>query len=235
MPKILIIGASGGLGQALVAVYREAEFDVVTLNREDCDLSDPAAVARTATDENFLNVDYDVCVFAAATSDAGYVDALDHDALRRSMEVNFHAQVALFRGLASATPGCRRFVFVLSGAADLLVSGMLAYAQSKRALRDYLYVAEMEKSFAGCRILTVSPGAMDTDLNRKTRIHGEFKLPRGMPPRAPQWVAKRIFQAERAGKKRLNLAPVPTTLGRLQALAPRLTLPLIRWLSGPSS
>jgi NAD(P)-dependent dehydrogenase (short-subunit alcohol dehydrogenase family) len=231
MPKVLIIGAQGGLGRALAEVYGKAGFEIASLGREECDLSVPEAVARLAADRDFLEAGYDLCVFTAAISEGGYADVLDGDALRRCMEVNFLSEVTLFTALASAPSGCRRFVFVGSGAADVLLPGLLPYSLSKRALRDYLYVADMEKSFPDCYILMVSPGSMDTGFDRKAKLHGTYALPRGMPARPPQWVAKRIFEAERHGKARLNLAPLPTILGWFQRLAPRLTLPVIRRLS----
>lgn len=227
-PTVLIVGAHGGLGRALADVYRERGWTVQAVTRDRCDLADPVAVARLAGELTEPGRRLDLCVLPAGTSEAGHVDEVAPAAFRRCLEVNFLAPVTLMSALATATP-CRRFVLVLSGAADLLVPGLAPYTLSKRALRDYVEIARLEGSFADCRILTVWPGAMGTDFNRRTRVHGTYRLPARSRPKSPRDVAERIYRAEQAGRARLVLTPLPILLGRLQALAPALVGRLIRW------
>jgi len=227
-PTVLIVGARGGLGQALADVYRERGWMVQPVTRDRCDLGDPVAVARLAGELAESGRRLDVCVLAAGTSEAGYVNEVPPAAFRRCLEVNFLAPLTLLSALAAATP-CRRFVLVLSGAADLLVPGLAPYALSKRALRDYVEIAGLEGSFPGCRILVVWPGAIETAFNRRTGVHGTYRLPAPSRPKSPRYVAERIYRAERAGRARLVLSPLPILLGRLQALAPALIGRLIRW------
>jgi NAD(P)-dependent dehydrogenase (short-subunit alcohol dehydrogenase family) len=224
-PRALIVGAAGGLGQALVRRYEEAGFAVRRVTRADADLADPAAVERLAVDPALGP--FEVCLLAAGTSEAGYLDALDPAAFRRCLEVNFLAPVALVTALARRD-ACRRFVFVLSGAADFLVPGLGPYALSKRCLRDWLALADLERSFPRCRFLPVWPGGMETAFDARTRRHGDYELPRGSAPRAPAEVAARIFAAERAGRTCLDLARLPRLLGWLQAVAPRAMRMIVR-------
>ncbi len=228
MPTVLIVGASGGLGQALADVYRERGWAVQAVTRDRCDLADPVAVARLASELAESGRRLDLCVFPAGVSEAGYADEVEPAAFRRCLEVNFLAPLTLMSALATST-ACRRFVFILSGAADLLVPGLAPYALSKRALRDLVEIARLEGSFPDCRVLTVWPGAVETDFNRKTRIHGTYRLPAGAAAKSPRHVAERIYRAEQAGRTRLVLWPLPILIGRLQALAPALIDPLIRW------
>jgi NAD(P)-dependent dehydrogenase (short-subunit alcohol dehydrogenase family) len=231
-PNVLIVGARGGLGRALADVYRERGWTVQAVTRDRCDLADPAAVARLASELAGSERSLELCVVPAGMSEAGYADEVPPAAFRRCLEVNFLAPVTLLSALATTT-SCRRFVFVLSGAADLLIPGLTPYALSKRALRDYIEIARLEGSFPACRILVVRPGAIETDFNRRTRVHGAYRLPQGSRPRSPRDVAEQIYRAERAGRTSLVLSPLPILLGRLQALAPALIGRLIRWRLGP--
>lgn len=231
MPRALIVGARGGLGQALVEQYRGRGWTVETVDRDACDLADPAAVTKLARDLSASGGGLDLCVMAAGTADAGYLDEVPPEAFRRCLEVNFLAPITILSALATSA-ACRRFVLVLSGAADLLVPGLAPYSLSKRPLRDWIDVVRLEGSFRDCWILPVWPGAIETEFTRKIRIHGVYRLPRGTRPRPPREVAERIYRAERAGRTCLVLSPVPRLLGRLQALAPGVVRQLIRWHPG---
>lgn len=222
---VLVVGASGGLGSALAEVYAARGWRVRRVDRQAGDLADPAAVRRLADELSRERGSLEVCIFAAGMSEAGYVDELDPDALRRTLEVNFLAPVTLFHALATATP-CRRFVFILSGAADVALPGLAPYTLAKRALRDYLDVRALERSFPDCRVLEVRPGAIATAFDDRTRVHGRFALPRTARRRSARDVAERIYAAERAGASRLTLSALPGILGRAQSLAPA----VFRWL-----
>jgi short-subunit dehydrogenase len=224
---VVIVGASGGLGSALADVYAEHGFKVRRVDRRAADLADPPAVRRLAAELVGAGGAPDVCIFAAGASEAGYLDEAPPEAFRRSLEVNFLAPVTLFHALATTT-ACRRFVFVLSGAADVLMPGLAPYALAKRALRDFLDVRALERSFPGRHVLAVRPGAIQTPFDDRTRVHGTFVLPRTARRRSARDVAERIFAAERAGSRRLTLGTLPEVLGRVQALAPGLFGRLMR-------
>jgi NAD(P)-dependent dehydrogenase (short-subunit alcohol dehydrogenase family) len=221
---VLVVGARSGLGAALTQLYRERSRTVLTLDRDRCDLGDAGAVARVAGE---WTTPLALCLFCAGSAEFGYVDSLDASALRRSLEVNFLGPVALFSAWAGRGL-CRRFVFVLSGTADLLLPGLGPYALAKRALRDYLYLLRAEASWPDVHVLEVWPGAMETPFDDKARVHGRFQPPRRRSRRAPEEVARRIVRAEETGRDRLMLSPLPRWLGRVQATAPDLAARLMR-------
>lgn len=247
MPSALVVGGGSGLGLALARALLARGWSVRIVCRTAesagalertlpagrwkasvCDLSDAAAVERLCRDPWIASEAVDLCILAAGRSEAGYADDLPTDAFRRCMEVNFLSPVALLSALSRAERPCRRFVLILSGACGLLVPGLAPYALSKRMLRDYLYFLEMERSFPGCRILSVWPGKLATRFDEKTVLHGTFRLPKiGRRERLPEEVAERILCAEAEGRRRLSLAPLPLLLGKLQTLAPKIARRLL--------
>lgn len=229
--RVLVTGSSAGLGAALAAAYRAKGWEVQGLSRRDpvwpCDLADPAQVARLVSDPGKLS-GFDLAVFAAGTSEVGLLEDLPPEAFRRCLEVNFLAPITLFRALAAAPRPCRRFVFVLSGAAEVLAPGLSPYAVGKRALKDYLAFRGLERAYPDVRILCVWPGPMATGFDAATRVHGNWRLRSASSPRSPEEVARRVLEAEEAGRRRLVLSPLACLVGRLQSLAPGLIGALMR-------
>lgn len=225
-PKALIIGGSRGLGEALLNIYKNKGWETHNISRNTCDLSDPLAVEKLAGDMAFINSGFTLGIFSAATADMGYIDETSPQAFRHCMQVNFLSLITLFYALAKADHPCRRFIFIHSGAADFLIPGFSPYAISKRALRDYLYIAKLENSFPGCQILQVWPGGIATEFTQKIRFHGSYKIIKGMRPRTAFEVASRIYEAEQSGKGHLNLSSLFIFLGRMQSFLPG----LLNWL-----
>lgn len=228
MPTILIFGSSSGLGLAAAQLFSKQGWQVISINRAQCDLASPESVKAYVQSPQLQEGKFDLCLFAAGMGEMGYLDELGDGALERSMAVNFHAPVTLFKHLASRSNPCTRFIFVLSGTADLLFPGLAPYALSKRALRDYLTILKAEGSFAHCHFLAVNPGSMNTPFNKKALIHGQLRLPANVGKRTADEVAEKIFQAVQNQRTCLNLSPLPYVLGKVQALFPLLISYLLR-------
>jgi short-subunit dehydrogenase len=78
--------------------------------------------------------------------------------------------------------------------------------------------------------MAVYPGPIATDFDASTRLFGNFSLPRNRRARSAAEVARRIVEAERAGKTRLTLSHLPTLVGGVQRLAPRVARQAFRLL-----
>lgn len=101
MSKVLIVAPTSGLGKALAELYKEYGWSVQAVNQDTCGLSDPTAVAKLAADPGLLDSGFELCIFSAGMSEAGYIDELDPHAFRRCLEVNFLAPMTLFYALAT--------------------------------------------------------------------------------------------------------------------------------------
>jgi 3-oxoacyl-[acyl-carrier protein] reductase len=99
--KILVTGASRGIGAAIVDAFDPGLFDVVGLSSRDGDLADPLAPSRVWDDALArLNGQIDVLINNAGIFDANPLDSAEADWLEswnRTMQINLTASAALCR------------------------------------------------------------------------------------------------------------------------------------------
>lgn len=119
-PRVLIVGAGGVLGEALVREFSSAGYQVATLRRESargdsrtgreyfCDLGNPGAVQRTSSD---------------AASALGGIDVLIHNAAQFAMGPFLESTDAQFDACWHAGAGGA------AAAARAILPGMLASGQ----------------------------------------------------------------------------------------------------------
>jgi benzil reductase ((S)-benzoin forming) len=111
--------------------------------------------------------------------------SLDQAALRRSMQINFGAPVALASALvdiAVARNRQLRIVNITTGAARRPIAGWLPYCASKAACRIALDVLSLENP--GIELLHYDPGVIDTQMQMRIR-NARKVLPHGLEPLNP--------------------------------------------------
>ena len=99
--KILVTGASRGIGKAIVDAFDPEVFDVAGLSSQDGDLADPEAPSRV-WDNALQRLDghLDVLINNAGIFDANPLDSSEADWLERwnrTMQINLTASAALCR------------------------------------------------------------------------------------------------------------------------------------------
>jgi NAD(P)-dependent dehydrogenase (short-subunit alcohol dehydrogenase family) len=158
---VVVTGATGGLGPAVVAAFDAAGDNVIGVGSKIVNLTDAAA-----TQEFFDRTGrVDVLVHVTGGFSAG-TDKLD--VWRRMLDLNFHA--ALYTMLA-VLPGMKergsgRIVAVGSRAGEQLSSGLGAYGVSKAALHALVRQMAIEARESGVTVNAVLPGTIDTSANR---------------------------------------------------------------------
>jgi NAD(P)-dependent dehydrogenase (short-subunit alcohol dehydrogenase family) len=176
----LITGASGGLGQAVVAAFRDAGARVIGLARSApaddadwirADLTD-AAGARNAVSEAWERaaggrVDSVVHIlggFAGGKTVAETDDAAWHGMLN----LNLNAAFYVLREAAGrmAVQGRGRILAVGSRTGVAPAAGLAAYSVSKAALNALVQTLALELKDTGVTANVVLPGVIDTGANR---------------------------------------------------------------------
>ncbi len=184
-PDVLLTGACGGIGRALAEHYLRAGSRVALLGRDEevlaalvasapgraraytPDITDADAVAGAAEDWTAaFGVPEVVIANAGVAGGFDTAEAGDLAVMRRMLEINLLGVATTFRPFVG--PMRERRAGVLVGVASVAgwrgLPGNGAYCASKGGLIRYLESLRAELREHGVRVLTVSPGYVDTDL-----------------------------------------------------------------------
>ena len=211
MKRALITGVSGGLGAAMAREFRRRGWHVTGVCRTvpagdvcdefiTCDLTDPAAVSRLAESVGTL----DLLINNAGIGAYASWEELDEASLRRVMEIDFFAPVALTKALLPALARSRGAVINISSVAAVVpVACMGAYNAAKAAIAMFSESLRPELHARGIRVLTVLPGRIDTGFSKRAvggRIVPETP---GRTASSAEGLARRVYRALMWRRRRL--------------------------------
>ena len=162
---VVVSGATGGIGSAMVRTFADRGDDVVAVAR-------PAELPAALRDLD----EVEVLVHAAGIADVASVTDTPHDLWQRTLAINVTGPAELTRTLLPALRAARgRVVFINAVAGLHGVPRWSAYAASKAALTELADSLRLEEAASGVRVTSVYPGGIATELLRKVR--GEFGRP----------------------------------------------------------
>lgn len=228
--RILVTGASGGLGGALARHYARPGVHLSLWGRDVARLSAVAAACRaagaTAEPRSLDLTDLDAALAALAAEDAAgpidlailaagqgdiraHGDRIEDPALvARLSAVNFSAPATIAAALAMrmTARGHGRIVLIGSAAAFHALPFAAAYSGTKAGLARFADALRLAARDHGVIVTLVSPGFIDTEAGRR--------VPGAKPMLIqPEIAAARIARATAAGKAHLIL-PWPFALLR---------------------
>ena len=137
-----------------------------------CDVTDPASVdaAMTATLAAFGKVD-SCFANAGGAGVRGPLLALQPDAWRQTMELNYHSVISTFRVAARHMAECGqggRLVASSSIAALMGIPGGAGYSSSKAAVTGLVRALAIELAPAGITVNAILPGYIATEMSLDT-------------------------------------------------------------------
>lgn len=240
--KVLLTGATGGLGQAIARslAARGAQL-VLTGRRTDVleplaaelsasvravDLADEVAVLALAGE----SADVDVLVLNAALPGSGRLDSFSLDQMQRVIDVNLRAPIVLAHELVPhmLSRGRGSVVFISSLSGKAAAGGGSMYSATKFGLRGFALSLRAELHGSGVGVSVVNPGFI-----RDAGMFAESgaELPRGIGTKKPEDVARGVVRAIEKGPAEVNVAPVALRAGASFAgLAPGVAEALARRL-----
>ena len=177
--KILITGASRGIGKALGEYYKNKGFEIWGIARDEgalkevcdkyfvCDLSNLEEVSEIS--KKLSGVKFDMIILNAGISTPHSRDFPPIEAFKKVFDVNILSIHALLEHIDFKDS---KLVFISSLASLLGAPTSLAYSASKRALNSYaesLY-------FAGIDAVLILPGFIKTDMTKNHTFYMPFLM-----------------------------------------------------------
>jgi NAD(P)-dependent dehydrogenase (short-subunit alcohol dehydrogenase family) len=168
--KALVIGASGGIGQAVSQALRYSGDEVVTLSRsaEGLDVTDAGSVDSVL---GGVSGPFDLIFVAVGVlgTPEKSLDAIDAGAMAEVMAVNAIGPALILRHLPRLLPRSGRSVCAVLSArvgsiGDNRIGGWYSYRASKAALNQIVHGAAIEvgRSHKDSIVVALHPGTVQT-------------------------------------------------------------------------
>ena len=180
----VVAGATGGIGEAVVAALAAAGHRVLALGR---DAEKLAALEAEGVVLDLADLDglpeplsglerVDALVHCAGVSEVASVEETPRGVWDETFAVNVSGPAALTRALLPGLRAARgRVVFVNAAPGLRAVRNWSAYTASKAALRELADSLREEEREHGLRVTSIYPGGVRTELLRKVR--GQLGVP----------------------------------------------------------
>lgn len=177
--RVIVTGAAGGIGRALVAALVQSGCSVAACDVQGAPLEEVAGASVTAAfdvrDARAVRAGVTDAITAlggcdAVVANAGVVDTIHRaerfsdDEWRKDIETNLHGAFYLAQAAfdALAASGDGRVVLISSAGAETGIPGQVAYGASKAGLVGMARTLAAEWASAGIRCNVVMPGFIAT-------------------------------------------------------------------------
>ncbi len=239
--RVLLTGATGGLGQAIArALHARGGELILTGRRSDVleplaaeltgattlavDLADAAELDRLVQEAGRV----DILVANAGLPATGRLESFTVEQIDRALDVNLRAPIALAHALVPAMieRGSGHLAFMSSLNGKAATPQTCVYNATKFGLRGFAAALRTDLRHDGVEVSAVFPGFI--------RDAGFFadsgtELPPGIATRSPQDVARAVIGAIERNRGEVDVAPLSLRLGAAFAgLAPDLANSLSR-------
>ena len=239
-PLVFITGASSGIGQALAHRYHQAGFRLALVARRTSEVKTWASAQEISPDSyEIYSADVSVtdsivaagrdCIARQGVPDVVIANAgisvgmdtavlSDIDVMARTFATNNIGMAATFQPFVDAMVqrGSGTLVGIGSVAGIRGLPGHGAYCASKAAVISYCESLRGELRPHGVRVVTVSPGYIDTPLTQQNRYSMPFLMQRAD-------FAERAFRTIQAG---VSYRVIPWQMGVVAKLLRMLPNPL---------
>jgi len=239
--RILVTGASGGIGQELCAqlAARKARLCLLDRTHENTErlarelssspteiLTARADITRAEERERVVNMmtqawgGIDILINLAGVMDFVRFDEQDPGMIQRLIQINVEAPLQMTRCVLPHMMERRhgRIVNIGSMFGSIGFPCFAAYSASKFALRGFSQALRRELAGSGVGVTYVSPRAVSTAFNPPVVHHmAELGL---MHMDNPRWVVKRIVLAIEKDKEEAYIGFPESLFARLNAILP---------------
>jgi short-subunit dehydrogenase len=238
--KVLLTGATGGLGHAIARALSAKGAELILTGRRTgvleplaselsaralaVDLADPGEVDRLLSEAGEL----DILVANAALPASGLLDSFAMEEIDRALEVNLRTPIAMTHALAPemVKRGRGHLLFMSSLSGKTGTAGSSIYNATKFGLRGFAMAMRAELHNTGVGVSAVFPGFI-----REAGMFAEsqVQLPKGVGTRSPEDVAKAVIEAIERNRGEIDVAPFSLRVGSaFSGIAPEMAATVSR-------
>ena len=164
--RVLITGASGGIGRYIKKIFEEAGNEVIAPTRKEMDLSDRESIRRFIKS---YGTETDIFVHCAGVNLLSQIDQISMSMIDTVFQTNTFSAVEIISGIVPHMKEQKfgRIVLISSLYAIISREKRMAYSMSKNALTGLAKTLSLELGQYNILTNCVAPGYAMTDMTRK--------------------------------------------------------------------
>ena len=194
MKTIVLTGANGGLGKALVEIFYKNNFKIIALDKRfnhlskfkrnihfiKCDLSNTKNVSKIIKKINKFKID--ILINNAAICEPINLNKININNFMKTLNINFISHVILTLQLLENIKKNKGIILNISSIhAKQSKQKFLAYSVSKAALSSFSRNLSLE-SEGKCSVINIEPGAINTKMLNKDLSVKEIEILKKITP-----------------------------------------------------
>ena len=185
MKNVLITGAAAGIGNAVMNLFLENNYNVIVIDIKEIECKENLIIfTGDITSKDFLNkvktylinnkINLDLIVNVAGIHKMASLVEDDYDKLKKVIDVNLCGTMLVNNVFHSILNNYGRILIVTSEVATfdpMPFNGL--YNVSKTALECYAQALRQELNLIGQKVITIRPGAIETNLSSGSLVDTE--------------------------------------------------------------
>lgn len=175
MRKVLVTGASRGIGAAIAEIFKVHGYEVSAPSHQELDLSDEKSIEKFI--QSHQGVTYDVIINNAGINDINEIENVKDIEIDQMIAINLTAPIKLLRGFVGNMKQAQYGRIVNIGSIWGVVSkeGRCVYSATKNGIHGVTNTLAVELAKYNILVNTVCPGFTLTELTKKNNTAEEIK------------------------------------------------------------
>lgn len=175
MRKVLVTGASRGIGAAIAEIFKVHGYEVSAPSHQELDLSDEKSIEKFI--QSHQDVTYDVIINNAGINDINEIENVKDIEIDQMIAINLTAPIKLLREFVGNMKQAQYGRIVNIGSIWGVVSkeGRCVYSATKNGIHGVTNTLAVELAKYNILVNTVCPGFTLTELTKKNNTAEEIK------------------------------------------------------------